>query len=301
VIAVLGAGGVGGFVAAALARAGSEVVVVAREPTAAYIGKRGIDVESVALGSFSARPRALIVLRDPVDVLLVTTKGNAVTTALERIEAEPELVVPLLNGLEHLQLLRERFGDTVAAGVIRIESDRPEPGRIVQTSPALRIDLATENSALRPKIEPLAAQFRGAAIPVRIEASEAHVLWSKLVRLVALACTTSAADRSIGFIRSDAGWRRRLVDAIGEAAAVAEAEGATIEPSATLAELDEAHPELGSSMRRDLASGRDPELDAIAGAVLRAGARHGIRCPTIERLAAQIAERAGVPAPKAAA
>jgi 2-dehydropantoate 2-reductase len=64
-----------------------------------------------------------------------------------------------------------------------------------------------------------------------------------------------------------------------------------------LAELDEAHPELGSSMRRDIAAGREPELDAIAGAVLRAGARHGLECPTIARLAARTAERAGIDPP----
>jgi 2-dehydropantoate 2-reductase len=50
-------------------------------------------------------------------------------------------------------------------------------------------------------------------------------------------------------------------------------------------------------MQRDIAAGRAPELDAIPGAVLRAAARHGIECPTIERLVATITERAGVPAP----
>jgi 2-dehydropantoate 2-reductase len=62
-------------------------------------------------------------------------------------------------------------------------------------------------------------------------------------------------------------------------------------------ELDEAHAELGSSMQRDIAAGREPELDAIAGSVLRAAARHGLECPTIAQLALQVAERAGVAAP----
>jgi 2-dehydropantoate 2-reductase len=117
------------------------------------------------------------------------------------------------------------------------------------------------------------------------------------VRLNALACTTSACDCPIGFIRSDADWRRALEACITEGAAVANADGAQIDPAARLAELDAAHPELGSSMQRDIAAGRAPELDAIAGAVLRAGARHGLECPTIARLTAQIAERAGVSAP----
>jgi 2-dehydropantoate 2-reductase len=71
-----------------------------------------------------------------------------------------------------------------------------------------------------------------------------------------------------------------------------------IDPADRLAELDDAHPELGSSMRRDIAAGREPELDAIAGAVLRAGARHGIDCPTVARLSEMIARRAGVAPPR---
>ena len=66
----------------------------------------------------------------------------------------------------------------------------------------------------------------------------------------------------------------------------------------SLSELDDAHAELGSSMQRDIAAGRPPELDAIPGAVLRAGKRHGIECPTVARLMALIANHAGIrPAP----
>ena len=87
---------------------------------------------------------------------------------------------------------------------------------------------------------------------------------------------------------------------IEEAAAVANSDGAKIDPAARLAELDEAHPELGSSMQRDIAAGREPELDQIPGAVLRAAARHGLACPTIARLTLQIADRAGIEPPAAA-
>jgi 2-dehydropantoate 2-reductase len=297
-LAVLGPGGVGGFIAAALAQVGQLVTVVARESTVARIVGRGIEVRSVWLGDFSAHPNATAFLRDPPEVLLVATKATGLDAALARIEAVPGLVVPLLNGLDHMTLLRERFGDGhVAAGTIRIEADRPAPGQIVQTSPFLRIDLAADDPALQRRLADVAHTLRGAEIPVEIGPSEAQILWSKLVRLNALACTTSASDQPIGFIRSDPEWRARLIGCIEEAAAVANADGAEIDPAARLAELDDAHAELGSSMQRDIAAGRAPELDAIAGAVLRAGRRHGVPTPTIARLAATIAARAGVPAP----
>jgi 2-dehydropantoate 2-reductase len=294
-VAVLGPGGVGGFVAGALARAGEEVVVLAREETAAAVACDGLRVTSVRLGDFSARPATATALDEPVDVLVVATKATTLTAALNRVQAPPRLVVPLLNGLDHIALLRDRFGPgAVAAASIRIEAHRPEAGVIVQTSPFLRIDLAADDPAMRPAIERFAATLQAAGIPAEIGPSEAQILWSKLVRLCALACTTSAADRPIGFIRSDPQWRAALVACIEEASAVANADGADIDPAARLAELDDAHEGLGSSMQRDVNTGQPPELDAIAGAVLRASARHGLRCPTIERLARVIAERAGI-------
>lgn len=298
-IAVLGPGGVGGFVAAALARADqADVTVVAREETADVIGRDGISVTSVRLGDFRARPAAQTRLTAEVDVLLVAPKATGLEAALDRIAVAPRLVVPLLNGLDQMARLRERFGPaTVAAGVIRVEADRPARGVIVQTSPFLRIDLASGAAALRPALEALAATLEGAGIPATVGTSEAQVLWGKLVRLNALACATSAWDVPLGEIRDDPERRAALEACVAEASAVARAEGADIADATVMDELESAHATLGSSMQRDVAAGREPELDQIAGGVLRAAARHGLACPTIERLAALVAERAGIDPP----
>lgn len=303
-IAVLGPGGVGGLVAGALDRAGTPVTLVARESTAQLIAARGLRVSSVRLGDFVAHPRAVTRLEEPVEALVVATKATGLHEALERIAGPssvappPALVLPLLNGLDHLKVLRERFGEeAVVAGTIRVEADRPQPGVVVHTSPFLRIDMASAHPAAQPGMQVLAASLREAGIPTRVEEAEAQVLWGKLVRLNALACTTSAFDRLLGEILTTPELRAELVGAIEEGCAVAAAEGATIDAGDPLGELSAAHPTLGSSMQRDIASGRPPELDAIPGAVLRAGARHGVKCPTIERLVGMIAARVGVPAP----
>jgi 2-dehydropantoate 2-reductase len=300
-IAILGPGGVGGFVAGALARAGADVTVVAREETAAAIADRGLDVRSVLLGDFVARPAAVAVLEEPVDALLVATKAGGLDAALDRVHGEPGLVVPLLNGLDHMAVLRERFGpERVAAGTIRIEADRPAPGQVVHTSRFLRVDLAADGGRLGPELEALAAALEAAEVPARIMDTEAAVLWGKLVRLNALACTTSAYDLPLGPIRSTPELRADLVAAVQEVAAVARAEGASVEPGNVMGELTDAHAELSSSMRRDIAAGREPELDQIPGAVLRAAARHELACPTIARLTLQVARRAGIEPPAAA-
>ena len=288
----------GGFLAAALHRAGRPVTIVARESTATRIRKAGLEVRRARLGDFVAHPRAVGALSGDVDVLLVATKASALEAGLDRIEAPPGLIVPLLNGLDHMDLLRARFGgDRVAAGTIRIEADRPAPAQIVQTSPFLRVDLASDRDDLAPRLERLARTLEAAEVPATVSSNEAQILWSKLVRLNALALTTSASDQPIGVIRSDPGWRAALTACIEEASAVARADGAQMDGSQRLAELDDAHPGLGSSMQRDIAAGREPELDAIAGSVLRAAARHGISCPTITRLTIEVARRAGVPPP----
>jgi 2-dehydropantoate 2-reductase len=285
-VAILGPGGVGGFVAGALERAGVPATVVAREATADVIGRDGIRIESVRLAaSWTARPRAVTRLEEEVDVLVVTPKATSLEESLERVAAEPRAVVPLLNGLDHVGVLRERFGhDRVAAASIRIESDRPAPGHIVQTSPFLGVEMTPQAREFAPVLET-------AEIPARVMESEPDVLWGKLVRLNALALTTSASDRLLGYIRTDPRWRAALEACVEEGAAVAHAEGAGVTAEATMAELDDAHDTLGSSMQRDIAAGREPELDAIAGSVLRTAARHGIECPTIERLTQDVARR----------
>jgi 2-dehydropantoate 2-reductase len=302
-VAVLGPGGVGGLLAGVLQRAGTEVIVVARDSTVAAIEQGGLRVSSVMFGELAVHPRAVSLLEEPVDALIGATKAAGLNGALERIACEPTVVLPLLNGLDHLVALRERFAaGSVLAGAIRVESDRPEPGVVVHTSPFLLVDMACVDASFGPAMQQLAGALSQADVPVRAgwpvtERSEAQVMWSKLVRLNALACTTSAYDKLLGEILATPRLRADLVGAIEEASAVAKAEGAEdVDPTTAVAELEAAHDTLGSSMQRDIAAGREPELDAIPGSVLRAAARHGLRCPTIERLVAMIAERAGVPA-----
>jgi 2-dehydropantoate 2-reductase len=333
-IAVLGPGGVGGLVAAALSRAGARVTVIARDSTAAKIAERGVRVQSVLLGDFTAHPRALASLKEPVDVLIVATKAAGLAEALDRVEGVPRLVLPLLNGLDHIAVLRQRFGEApVVAGTIRVEADRPEPGVVVHTSQFLRIDMASNHAQAREPMERLADTLGDAGIPARVHPLtqsatppaerageavnpstqpaappaeraevavhdwEAQVMWSKLVRLNALACTTSAYDLLLGEIRSTPELRDDLVGAIEEGCMVAQAEGASIPSGDPLGELTAAHATLGSSMQRDIAAGRPPELDAIPGAVLRAAARHNIACPVVSRLVAVIAQRSNAPLP----
>lgn len=297
-ITVLGPGAIGGLLAALLKRAGNDATVLARPSTARLIEDRGLTVHSVAVGDFTVHPGTLTQLDSDDDVLIVATKSSGLDAAIARVRSTPLLVLPLLNGVEHMAVLRARFGAQVIAGTITVESDRPQPGVIVHSSRLLRIQITSPVPKQRAVVQSLAASLNMAGIETVVSGSEPQILWSKLVRLNALACTTSASGLLLGAIRDDPAWCARLKQAVVETAAVARAEGAPVDLSLALDDLAHFEPSLGSSMARDIAAGRESELDAIAGAVLRAARRHGIAVPTIEALAAEVAERAGVAPPR---
>ena len=213
-----------------------------------------------------------------MDTLVVATKATGLRRRSSASRPRRELVLPLLNGLDHLALLRERFGEeTVIAGTIRVEADRPEPGVVVHTSPFLRVDMACAYPAARPAMERLARRLRNAGVPARVEESEPQVVWGKLVRLNALACTTSAYDKLLGEILSTPELRAELVGAIEEGCAVAAAEGASIDASDPLGELERGPPHAGELDAARPRGGprpgarRDPRRGAARGRPPRAG------------------------------
>jgi 2-dehydropantoate 2-reductase len=272
--AVLGAGGIGGLLGAALTRAGTQVVLLMRpESLARYPGR--IAVESDVLGNFEVAVPAAATLEAPIDVLWVTTKATGLESALEL--APPErvgnaTVVPLLNGIDHVALLRARYPNVVA-GAIRVESERVAPGRIRQTFPFLRVDLAGGEEIL--------PELRAAGIDAHSQADEVTLLWAKLAFLAPVALATSAFDGPFGAVRDD----ERYLGCLEEVIAVARAEGAQIDDRALRALVVKAPPGLRSSMQKDVAAGRPPELDAIAGPTQRGGRRHGIPVPNTDELA----------------
>ena len=114
------------------------------------------------------------------------------------------------------------------------------------------------------------------------------LLWEKLAFLAPIALATTALDAPLGAVRDDARFR----GCQHEALAVARAEGAHIDEAALLALQEAAPAEMRSSMQKDVAAGREPELDAIAGPILRGSDRHGLPAPNTEELSRLVAARA---------
>jgi len=278
-VAVLGPGAVGGVLAVGLVRAGVRVVCIARPDTAELIRSVGLTLRH-GQGVETARAEAVTELREPVELLLVTVKAPALDDALGRVQVRPETVIPQLNGIEHMETLRSRFpGSRVVAGSIGwIEAWLERPGVIVQNTPRVVVTVSSDTDAATAEL------LRRSGVDVRVNGSEAAVLWEKLARQAPVAAATAATQRPIGELRSDPDWRPRLEEAIRETCAVAAADGVPLVPDAQWEIIESMPPLLTSSTARDIAAGRPSELDAITGAAVRAAQRVGIEAPALEGL-----------------
>jgi 2-dehydropantoate 2-reductase len=286
-VAVLGPGAVGGSLAVRLSNAGAHVICVAHPEAAGVIALAGLVVESPE-GTLSARVEVTEQLAKPVDLLLVTVKAPALEEALDRVEpaaVASGVALPLLNGLEHMDVLRARFDGRVAAGSIsHFQAYRAGRVQVIEATPSPVITMASETLP-RSDVERAADILRSARLDVRVGQNERRVLWHKLARIAPLAAATSASGRTVGELRDDAAWRPRLDSAIVETCAVADADGVQLQPAAQWAIIEEMADETTTSAARDVVAGRRSELDAIVGSVLRLAARYQVPCPTLTELA----------------
>jgi len=228
-----------------------------------------------------------------VDVLWVTVKATQLESALAAVTqpAAVGMIVPLLNGIDHVSLLRSRYGtQRVVAATIAVESERVAPGHIVHRSPFARLNVS---SAGRAVLGSTVEQFVQQGFECKFVDDEATLMWSKICFLAPVALTSTASELTIGGIASDPAWREQLEACVREAGAVAVAEGARVDPAVVIAALMKLPGSMRSSMQKDVAQGKTPELDAIAGPILRGARRHGIEVPTTMKLAAAVEQRAG--------
>lgn len=283
---ILGAGGVGGLIGAVLAHGGEQVTLFVRPETLAQ-QPRTLSLDS-KFGKFAVPVAVAVQANSPLDVLWITVKATQLQSALSSIPADARIgaVVPLLNGIDHIQLLRERFGhDRVIPATIAVESERTAPGIIVHRSPWVRLNAAT---AGRPRLEKAFEEFKRFGFECNFVDNEVTLLWSKLVFLAPIALSTTAATAPIGDVLADPARKARLEACVCEACAVGQASGATLAPEFVLANVGKLPPQMRSSMQKDVAAGRPPELDAIAGPILRGGVKHGLATPATRALVDEI-------------
>lgn len=297
-IAIVGAGGVGGLLGALLARAGEEVVVVARGEQLEAVRSRGLQVES-PLGHFVQRVAAAS--DDPaalgaVDAVLVAVKAwqvAGIAPSLAPLVAGGGVVVPLQNGVEAAGRLAAALGEErVAGGLIAVLAWIAGPGAVKHVGGPPRVTVG-ERGALAgrpsPRLEALTAALRRAGVVTAVTDDVIRAIWEKFLLIEPWGVVAAAARTPLGVLRSVPETRAVLVAAMEELARVGRAQGAALPPDAAalaLQVVDAFPPEGTASMQRDIGAGRPSELDDQPGAVVRLGRASGVPVPVHELLLA---------------
>jgi len=289
-IAVLGPGAVGATLAVILSNAGHEVTCISHENAIKEIDQ-GIELESATHGKLRAHPKTATLLNNLPDYLIIACKSYDLKSALRSVqELKPEsLVIPLLNGHEHMKILREQFGhEQICAAAISIEARRQSRTRIIQKSPFIRITLGADSTDAKKRVRDFISIIEKAKI-TGIEVQDSNTaIWKKLVRLNALSLTTALSGKTIGEIRTNSLLRELLRNLVAEGVSISRKVGVDNSIENVMNELDAMPETLTTSLANDLKTGHRSELDSIAGGVLRLGKTLGCDCPILEKTIAQL-------------
>ncbi|HEY5339394.1 MAG TPA: 2-dehydropantoate 2-reductase [Candidatus Aquilonibacter sp.] len=313
-IAIVGAGAIGGFLAAALARSGANVAVVARGEHRAAIARDGLIVDASDFGSFSVRVDAGDDVRDflPLDVAILTFKSHQWPALMPQLEAAARTgtaIVTMQNGLPFwfrrdpvLQSvdpdgrIGALFPDCQTIGaVVHVSGRITAPGHVHQSG-GTRYVLGALDPAVQTRVDDLAAVMRAAHLQPESTERIRHFVWLKLVNNVGLNPISALYHRSISQMLSDPVTRAQVRALMAEALAVGQALGVVedVDIDGRIAYAERLS-DVQTSMLQDLLAGRPLELDPIVGAVVELGDDLGVPVPQLrdvyQRLASQTATR----------
>ncbi|HUM16817.1 MAG TPA: 2-dehydropantoate 2-reductase [Candidatus Nitrosotalea sp.] len=304
-IAVLGAGGIGGYYGGRLAKAGHDVVLLARGAHLEALQRRGLTLrtpegELTLPIAATADGRGLA----PVDLVLFCVKAfdtEAGARTIAPLVGSDTTVLTVQNGLDRAGALAAALGGgagAVLGAAVYAALQLAGPGIVARTGAEARITFGERGGAPSRRTERLAAALREAGLPHEVSPDIDRVLWEKFLFITGIGAVTALARAGIGALRESAEGRALLAASCGEIVAVAQAEGAPLRPEAAAAALAQSSTLPGpwrSSLARDLEEGRPLEVEALSGAVVARGRRAGVPTPVHQTIAACLS--LGRPAP----
>ncbi len=309
-VAVVGAGGIGGYYGGLLQMAGCEVTFVARGPHLAALREHGLRIESVITDPVTLPVRATQYAAEigPVDLVLFTVKSYDSATAaraLPPLLGKETAVLTLQNGVDSIDVIADVIGrDHVLGGVCYIFAALAAPGVIRHTGGQRRIVFGELDGRLTGRALGILQAFRSTGVPVELSAEILVDMWEKYLLIVAHGGMTALTRLPIGAIRETTETYEVYLATADEVATVGRALGVPIPPGVRervrrLADSLEAG--VYSSLHADLIAGRRMELEALLGNVVRLGERLTVPTPICQVVYAALrphavaAERASIP------
>ena len=285
-ILVLGAGGIGGYFGGRLAAAGADTTFLVRERRREQIAREGLRIES-PLGNLQLAAKTVLAeeVRPDYDAILFTCKAYDLDSAMDAIApamggARACAVVPLLNGIAHLERLDARFGRaSVMGGTCQINATLRKDGVVVHGDKLQRVLFGERDKGKSERAEALAAEFRKSPVDFTLSEDIEQDLWEKIVFLCALATATCLFRANVREIMAAPGGREAMERALAANAEIARREGhPPREKTMEFARARLTDPEglWSASMLRDLESGGRVESDHIVGWMLDRARAHGI-------------------------
>jgi 2-dehydropantoate 2-reductase len=286
-IAIIGAGGVGGYFGGRLATAGEDVVFLARGAHLAALRESGLQVKS-AHGDLALPVKATDdpAVAGPADVVMIATKlwstDEAVATARALMGTEG-CVVSFQNGIEAEDKLVAAFGaQRVLGGVANIAAVIESPGVIRHTGTMAVLQFGELDGSRSARVQALLEACQRAGIDAKVPDDILKAIWEKFVFLASLSGMTALTRLPLGPIREDPDTRALFRQLAAEVVAVGAARGVALDDSTTemvMKRLDALPREMHASMLGDLKRGLRLELPWLSGAVAREGERLGVATP----------------------
>jgi 2-dehydropantoate 2-reductase len=286
---VLGAGAVGGYFGGRLAEAGRDVTFLVRGPRTNMLAEHGLRVES-PLGDFTVPVKVATADRvgGPYDIVLLTAKHYDLDAAIDAIRpgvGPQTAVLPLLNGLVHLERLDLVFGPgRVLGGVAYVGAVLLPDGSIRHHNRLSGIAFGERGGGVTERARAIEREFAGTPVSAPASPDILQEMWEKFVMIGAMAGMNCLMRGNIGEIVSTEEGAALMIEALAECQEVAAASGHAPRPQSrerVQAMLTERGSINSASMRQDLEAGRRTEADAIVGDMLRRARRFGISTPLL--------------------
>jgi 2-dehydropantoate 2-reductase len=287
-MAVIGAGGTGGYFGGLLARAGEDVTFIARGAHLEALRTRGLTLESRLAGTFTVPVQATDDPSEvgPVDLILFCVKTYDTDAAAESIRPliRPDtMLLSLQNGIDNEERIARATGHTSGIGAVAyVTSAIKAPGVVAQTSGPGKIILGELSGGASARTERLHNVLQRAGITVEVHSDIRVVLWQKFLFICAFSGVTTVTRLPIGTILADSVTHALLRGTVEEAEAVARASGTDLPADCVeqaLATAAAAEPWARGSLYHDLAGGRRLELEGLNGEVVRRGRERGVSTP----------------------
>lgn len=302
-ILVIGAGAVGGYFGGRLAAVGRDVTFLVREGRAEQLRRNGLQIFDVH-GDVTVEASALkLVSAEELragtrafDLILLSTKAYSLESAM--VDFAPAVgdttaILPLLNGMRHLEMLVARFGEgKVLGGATYISADLDAEGGVHSMTQLHDLNFGERDKTVTERVRAIEATLTGAGFEVRLRENIVATMWQKWTLLASLGAITCLMRGSIGAVAAAPGGVETAKAIIAECVAIATANGYAPEDAAAQATTEKRLVEAGSpltaSMYRDLHKGARVEADQILGDLLERGRAHGVGAPLVRAAYAQL-------------